>query len=135
MEEITRGKLAKRGRVNSETIRFYEQEGLLPMPPRSASGYRQYPSSALGRLQFIKNAKALGFSLHEIRELLDLQVKPDTTCAEVFQKAEAKIAAVDEKIRHLREIRKGLVNITRSCSTKGPISECSILQFLGEGDI
>jgi MerR family transcriptional regulator, copper efflux regulator len=132
VEGITRGELAKQGHVNFETIRFYEQEGLLPTPPRSASGYRKYPGTAVRRLQFIRNAKELGFSLHEIRELLDLQVKSKNSCAEVCRKAKDKVADVDEKIRHLQEIRKALVRITNTCSGRGPISECSILQFLSE---
>ena len=131
-EGITRGELAKQGQVNFETIRFYEEEGLLPKPPRSASGYRKYPGTAIRRLQFIKNAKELGFSLNEIRELLDLQVRPENACEDVRRKAKAKTAGVDEKIRHLQEIRKALVKITKSCSGRGPISECAILQFLSE---
>ena len=67
VEGITRGELAKQGHVNFETIRFYEQEGLLPAPPRSASGYRKYAGTALCRLQFIRNAKELGFSLFNVR--------------------------------------------------------------------
>ncbi len=131
-EGMTRGELAKQGQVNFETIRFYEEEGLLPKPPRSASGYRKYPGTAIRRLQFIKNAKELGFSLNEIRELLDLQVRPENACEDVRRKAEAKTVDVDEKIRHLQEIRKALVKITNTCSGRGPTSECSILQFLSE---
>ncbi len=130
---LSRGELAKQGQVNFETIRFYEQDGLLPKPPRTYSGYRQYPAAAILQLQFIKRSKELGFSLQEIRELLDLQVKPSGNCADVCRKAQAKIADVDEKIRRLRKIRKALARITATCSRRGPISECSILQALNSG--
>lgn len=129
---ISRGELAKQGHVNFQTIRYYEQEGLLPAPPRSSAGYRKYPATAVQRLRFIKNAKELGFSLHEIRELLDLQVTPGSSCADVCSKAKAKTVDVDEKIRHLQEIRRALIRMTNTCSGKGPVSDCSILQFLSE---
>ncbi|HUS05408.1 MAG TPA: heavy metal-responsive transcriptional regulator [Bryobacteraceae bacterium] len=135
MDGITRGELARCGQVNFETIRFYEREGLLPKPPRSASGYRKYPSSALRRLQFIRNAKGLGFSLNEIRELLNLQVNPETTCADVYLKAQSKITGVNEKIRHLQVIRNALIQMADRCSGGGPVSQCSILQFLSEAMI
>src|SRR6266704_6483852 len=120
VDGLSRGELAKQGHVNFETIRFYEQEGLLPKPPRTDSGYRQYPA-AVRQLQFIKRGKELGFSLQEIRELLDLRVKPSGSCADVCRKAQAKIDDVEEKIRHLRKIRKALAGITATCSRLGPI--------------
>jgi DNA-binding transcriptional MerR regulator len=80
-------------------VRFYERQGLLEKPARKESGYRQYPEDVVARLRFIKRAKELGFSLKEIKELLALRVDPDTTCAEVRGRAEAKIADDEEKIQ------------------------------------
>jgi DNA-binding transcriptional MerR regulator len=73
MEGLTRGQLAQRAQINPETVRFYEQEGLLGPPSRTASGYRKFPEAAIDRLAFVKRAKTLGFSPGEIRELLAIQ--------------------------------------------------------------
>ena len=75
MNGLTRSQLAQRAQVNLETVRFYEHEGLLPLAPRTASGYRKFSENTIDRLAFVKRAKALGFSLEEIRELLP--VGPD----------------------------------------------------------
>ena len=80
MEALTRGELAQQGRVNSETIRYYERRGLLPKPPRTPSGYRVFSSDAVRRVRFIKRAQGLGFSLKEIKALLALRVDPCSSC-------------------------------------------------------
>src|SRR5713226_2291903 len=133
MGELRTAQLANEGGVNVETIRYYERRGLLPKPPRTGSGYRVFPQDAVKRLRFIKHAQALGFSLKQIRELLSLQVKPGSSCADVCRTAQAKITDVDDKIRHLQGIRKALVKITATCSGRGPISNCSVLHALNEG--
>src|SRR5438445_9930520 len=116
MGELRTAQLANEGGVNVETIRYYERHGLLPRPPRTASGYRIFSEDAVKRLRFIKHAQALGFSLKEIKELLDIQVKRNSSCADVRRKAQAKIADVDEKVRHLRAIKNALAKITATCS-------------------
>lgn len=80
MEGLTIGRLAREAGVNSETIRFYERRGLIPKPPRPATGYRRYPPETVRRVRFIRHAKELGFSLKEILELLSLRLDPETTC-------------------------------------------------------
>ncbi|MDP6106829.1 MAG: heavy metal-responsive transcriptional regulator [Candidatus Brocadiia bacterium] len=97
MGNLTIGKVARQSGVGVETVRFYEREGLIEQPPRRPSGYRQYPQEAVLRLCFIRRAKQLGFSLREIKELLALRVGGSTSCSEVRQRAEAKIAVVEEK--------------------------------------
>lgn len=121
---------ARLGGVNIETIRYYERNGLVPKPPRTRAGYRIFSEDAIKRLQFIKHAQELGFSLKEIKELLNLRVRRGSSCADVRTKAEAKLADVDDKIRHLREIRAALVELTDNCSGRGPIDTCTILQGL-----
>lgn len=74
---MTRGQLAKAAGVHTETIRFYEQKGLIPEPGRSATGYRQYTDEYIGRIRFIHRAQDLGFTLKEIHELLSLRLAPD----------------------------------------------------------
>lgn len=125
---LTIGKLATAVGVGVETIRFYEREGLLPEPPRKRSGYRQYPANAVARVQFIRRAKDLGFTLKEIAELLRLRVDPDKSCADVRQLAKAKIADVDAKMADLARIKGALQRLARTCPGKGPTSECPILE-------
>ena len=130
MEGLTTAKLAHEGGVNVETIRYYERHGLLPKPPRTHSGYRIFSDDAVRRLHFIRHGQELGFSLKEIKELLSLRVRPDSSCNDVREKAQAKIADVDEKIRHLKAIKKALVQMAATCSGRGPVSTCTIIQAL-----
>jgi MerR family transcriptional regulator, copper efflux regulator len=130
MQRLTISKVAKQAGINLETIRYYEKEGVLKAPPRTAAGYRIFTEDAVDRLRFIKRAQDLGFSLKEIKELLALQVQPGASCRDVRARAAAKIADVDEKIRNLKVIRKALAEITSQCSGGGPLNGCSILQAL-----
>lgn len=131
---LTIGQVAKRCGVGVETIRFYEREGLIAQPSRPESGFRQYPPDAVRWIHFIQRSKALGFSLREIKELLSLRVDSKTTCDAVREHAEAKIADIEKKIRHLQEMKRALVTLTVACQKKKPTSECPILEALGEGD-
>ena len=130
MKPLTIGQVARSAGVGVETVRFYEREGLLDEPPRRPSGYRQYGESIVGRLQFIRRAKELGFTLSEIKELLSLRLDPSTSCADVKSRAEVKIADIDEKIRTLQRMKKALEKLTKACSGRGPTSECPILEAL-----
>ncbi len=129
-DHISTSALAKRGGVNLETIRYYERTGLLPKPPRSGAGYRQFPPESVRRVRFIKRAQELGFSLKEIKELLALRIAPGSTRADVRKRAEAKIADIEGKVQHLRAMRKALVRLTESCCGSGPASDCPILESL-----
>jgi MerR family copper efflux transcriptional regulator len=133
-KSLTIGHLAKEAGVNLETVRFYERRGLLPKPPRSASGYRQFPAEAARRLRFIRRAQELGFSLSEIRELLSLRVSRTTTSAEIRARAEAKIADIEAKIRSLESMRKSLRKLTKVCAGCVPVAECPILESLERED-
>jgi len=130
MATLTIGKVALRAGVGIETVRFYEREGLIDEPPRAPSGYRQYPESVVPRLQFIKRAKELGFTLNEIKELLSLRLDPETTCADVKQRAEKKIADIEDKLRCLRRMKKALIKLTESCEGRGTVEGCPILDAL-----
>ena len=134
MEGLKTAQLAHEGGVNVETIRYYERQGLLPKPPRTPSGYRVFSDEAVARLRFIKRSQELGFSLKEVKELLTLRVRVGSSCADVRRRAEAKIVDVDEKICHLLEIKKALQRLTDTCSGRGPISTCTILQILNAGE-
>ena len=128
---ITRGKLARRAGVNIETIRYYEQRGLIPEPPRTTSGYRQYTEDYVERIRFIKRAQELGFTLKEIKELLSLRVDPETDRDEVKQRAATKIVTIEEKISDLERMKHRLKLLVTSCSGRGPTSECPILEAMG----
>lgn len=130
MRTFTIGQVAKQAGVGVETVRFYEREGLLPEPDRKESGYRQFDENVVDRLRFIRRAKDLGFTLKEVKELLSLRLDPETTCAAVKQRAEAKIADIDEKMRSLRRMKKVLGKLTESCSGHGPVDDCPILEAL-----
>lgn len=122
-QSFTIGKLAAAGGVGVETIRFYQRRGLLQTPAREA-GIRRYSSEDLRRLWFIKQAQAAGFTLQEIRELLDLDAGEDRTRARNL--AEARITALDRTITELKSARDALQRLAAECGdgTKGP---CPIL--------
>ena len=130
MKSLTIGHLAKQAGVNLETVRYYERRGLLPRPPRSASGYRLFPAEASRRLRFIRRAQELGFSLAEIRELLSLRVSRNTTSAAIRTRTEAKIVDIDSKIRSLESMKKTLQKLTKACDGCAPVAECPILDSL-----
>ena len=124
---LTIGKVARLAGVGIETIRFYEREGLIAEPPRKESGYRQYGAASVSRLRFIHRAKALGFSLKEIKELLFLRLDPGTTCDSILGRAEKKIQEVEEKIQTLQQMKKALEALAAACPGQGPVSECPII--------
>jgi MerR family transcriptional regulator, copper efflux regulator len=129
--ELTVTGLARASGVKRETIRFYEQRGLLDAPPRSAAGYRLYRCDDARRVRFIKSAQNLGFSLEEIAELLTLRSAPEKTCATVKARAEAKIADIERKITALAAMKAALTDIAASCGGGGAsLSDCPILAAL-----
>src|SRR5947199_8885718 len=111
MAVLTIGQVAHKAGVGVETIRFYEREGVLEEPPRRASCYRQYSEQVVKRIHFIKRAQQLGFSLKEITELLHLRVDGQTSCEEVKQHTEAKIAEVEQKMIELQGMRQALLQV------------------------
>ncbi len=132
MKPLRIGQVASDAGIGVETVRFYERKGLVKAPPRSASGYREYPPAVVARFRFIKRAKELGFTLREIKELLSLRLDPATTCADVKGRAEAKITDIEARIRSLRKMKKALVKLTAACSGRGTSSECPILEALDQ---
>ncbi len=120
--------LAAQAGVNVETMRFYERKGLLPAPQRTSGGYRQYSESDLKRLLFILTAKRHGFTLQEIKELLELRVSSENTCEQVQAIAREKIKLIDEKLRELKRIKKALQILSQRCQSEHPSEECPFLQ-------
>lgn len=129
------GQVAERGGVNLQTIRYYEREGLLPVPPRLASGYRLFTEDTVRRVRFIKRAQELGFTLAEIRELLTLRVDESRSSRDVRSLAEAKISDIEGKIRSLVAMKRALMHLTERCSGHGPASECPILEGIDSDEV
>lgn len=133
MSTLSIGRLADAAGVGVETIRFYEREGLLERPARTASGYRRFPQAAIERLGFIRQAKRLGFSLAEIRELLALAEAAGDR-AQVKALAQHKLAEIEQRIDELRRMRAALAELTAQCSGHGPIEGCPIVEALTGAD-
>lgn len=134
MKGLTISQVASQAGVKVETVKFYERRGLVEQPPRPASGYRTYPTQTVARIRFIRRAQELGFSLKEIGELLGLRFTPETSCAEVKARAEAKIADIERKREALRKMREALQRLAEACKGEGPVSECPILEAMEEGE-
>ena len=126
---MSRGELANQTGVNSETIRYYEKITLMPNPARSAGGHRLYDQSHLKRLSFIRRSRELGFSLREIRELLQLVDGGDYTCAEVRDRTVVHLDDVSRKIRDLQKMQKTLKSMASKCDG-GLVPDCPIVDAL-----
>ena len=127
------GALAQRMGISVDTIRYYEKEGLI-QPLRADSGYRYYDQEAQRQLQFILKAKALGFSLQEVSELLSLRIdRQNHPCSEVKELADSKLEKIRGKLDELNRIYSALKVISDSCcGGDEPALHCSILDALDE---
>lgn len=134
MDGLTIGELAKQAQVNRETVRYYERRRLLGPPPRSPSGYRLFSEEALRRLRFIRHAKALGFSLNEIRELLALRVSSVDACERMRDRTQAKIEDIERKVRALQRMKSVLSRLSAACSQRRTTVNCPILDTLEAND-
>ena len=125
---MTIGELAKKAGVNVQTIRYYEREGLLPDAHRwPDSGYRDFDDEAVLRLRFIRSAKELGFTLREIKELLDMRILPGESCAEVREMIGKKLADLDHRMIELRRLRRSLVKLEAACGRRSKAETCPAL--------
>lgn len=127
---ITIGVLARDSGVNLETIRFYERSGLLPPPQRSASGYRHYQEVDVRRLRFIRRGRELGFSLDEIRSLLDLAAHPESPCASADQMVNEHLDTIAARIRDLQNMQAELSKLTGCQSDHA--EHCRLLEALDD---
>lgn len=127
---LTVGKLAQAAGVGVETIRFYERRGLLQQPEKKASGYRQYAPDDVARIQFIKSAQAIGFTLQEIGELIQLEQDTRAQCGDVQQRAQQKVMLVDQKIAELTRMRAELARLSACCPSDQSLMECGLTSCL-----
>jgi DNA-binding transcriptional MerR regulator len=131
MAGIGIGKLAALTGVKIPTIRFYEQNGLVPSPPRSEGQQRRYDESAVRRLHFVRHARELGFSVEDIRQLLTLSEQPTMSCDAAMEIARHHLGQVEGKIARLRLIRSELKRMIEACSG-GSAAQCRILDALSK---
>jgi len=123
------GVLAAASGCQVETIRYYEQAGVLPEPPRSGNNYRLYNNSHLHRLIFIRRLRGLGFSLEQVRVLLDLIDRDDYTCEMIKSISEAHLCEIRGKIADLKQMESSLTHLVKQCSGKRT-PDCSMLEKL-----
>lgn len=126
----TIGKLAEQAGVDVETIRYYQRIDLLDKPSKPPRGWRTYPDEALRCVKFIKRAQQLGFSLEEIRALLDLDARDDdaTVCPETERIVSDKLEEIRAKIRDLEQIESTLSRLTEQCPGEDASGDCPILE-------
>jgi Cu(I)-responsive transcriptional regulator len=129
MANLSIGELAKQTHTKVETIRYYERIGLLPEPARTAGNYRSYDDVQLGRLSFVRRARDLGFSLDQVRELLDLADQRDRSCEAVDTIARQHLVEVERKIADLTALRDELSDVIGRCR-RGTVADCRIIETL-----
>ena len=131
------GEVAQKLGLSPQTLYFYERIGLIPSPQRSPSGYRQFSDRDVARLSFILRVKALGLSLDEIKEILDLYDGESLTCRAIQERLEHKVRELDQKIQQLQTLRDELAPLVEECQSfleqPTPSGECSALRDIGLG--
>lgn len=129
------GEAAAAAGVRIQTLRYYEDRGLLAAPGRTEGGFRLYTRDIVRRVRFIKRAQTLGFTLEEVAELLTLDSSTGTTCGEVKPLVERKLSTVEEKIEQLKRLRVSLLQLRDTCPGKRTArAECPILASLTDAD-
>ncbi len=133
IQKMTIGKLAKAAEVGVETIRFYERTGLLKQPKAQGS-FREYTTEDIKRIRFVKKTKELGFTLEEIKEILELNSSTKATCSDVKKKADSKLSEVEQKIKDLQKMKKSLKELSEACGdSKQALAQCQILNCFESG--
>ncbi|HEV7276561.1 MAG TPA: helix-turn-helix domain-containing protein [Devosiaceae bacterium] len=125
------GELASRAQVKVPTIRYYEQIGLLPKPPRTESGQRRYGVEQVERLRFVRRARELGFEIEDIRELLAMTAQPQASCHQADSIAHAHLHEVDRRIASLGALRSELARMIDECG-HGRVCDCRIMEVLSD---
>lgn len=130
------GEVARRAGLATSAIRFYEEEGLLPAPERTESGYRDYDSSVLARLEFIRAGQAVGLTLRELSQVLQMRDRGDSPCRHVTELLDTRIQEVKERIDELHRLRSDLTSLRERAADLDPAvcppeSVCHILNVAG----
>ena len=123
------GEVSKQTGVNIETVRYYERIGIMPKPDRTSGGNRQYNHQELKRLSFVKRCRGLGFSLSEIRALLEMVDGQNFTCSQVHTMTISHLESVEQKLADLQRLQSSLKQMSAECS-KGDVPDCAIIDTL-----
>ncbi|GLQ12421.1 MerR family transcriptional regulator [Devosia yakushimensis] len=129
--DIGIGELSRRTGVKIPTIRFYEQIGLLPAPPRTGGNQRRYGKAEADRLAFIRHSRELGFEVDDIRGLLTMSASPQSSCHEVDSIAINHLKEVDRRIASLTALRAELSRMIDECN-RGRICDCRVIEVLAD---
>jgi Hg(II)-responsive transcriptional regulator len=132
MKTMTISRLASEAGVTVSTLRYYERRGLLQAPSRRASGYRNYPVEAVHVVRFIKHAQTLGFTLTDIKQLLELAAGSRRSCNAVKNLANARIDEMQQKIRMLEAMSASLARLVMTCDRPQSRRECPLLEAIDE---
>lgn len=127
------GELAGQVGVNPKTVRYYESIGVLPEPPRTSSGYRDYDDSYVGRLTFIRTAQRLGITLDEVKEVLGFRARGEAPCAYVRGVLDTQVTDIDRRIRELHELRDQLVELAAAADDLPPAAAgvtCQLIEHV-----
>ncbi|MGA8027721.1 MAG: helix-turn-helix domain-containing protein [Bryobacteraceae bacterium] len=124
------GDLAKRAGTKVVTIRYYEQIGVLPAPPRTAGNYRSYSNEHIRHLRFIRRCRDLGFTLDQIRDLLRFSSQKDEQCAEVDRITAQHLIEIEQKISDSKRLAKELRRLNNGCHGNGIVADCRIIEAL-----
>lgn len=128
------GQLAREAGCKVQTVRWYEEVGLLPNPARTEGGHRLYGRSHRERLAFIRHAREFGFGLDAIRQLLDLAAHPERPCGDAHALAVSQLAEVEAKLRRLAALRGELARLVETGCRDGVAAECRVLETLADHD-
>ena len=132
MKAFTIGAVARKTGVKVPTIRYYEEIGLLLEAERSAGNQRVYDQKAIKRLTFIAHARELGFSLEQIRELLNLADDPHQSCEQANEIAMQHLKDIESRMKRLRSLKKELLNMVDVCRLNGTIADCRVIETLAD---
>lgn len=130
MSTLSIGQAAKITGISVEAIRFYEKQGLVSVPNRTAAGYRQYSPETIKRIRFILHAKDAGFTLKEVADLLALRQSSRDSCSKIKQRAQMKLQDVESRLNDLHMVRDALSNLVAKCDDKEKMGACPIIEAL-----
>jgi len=132
MRQYKIGQIAKASGLSVETIRYYEQRGLIPPADRLPSGYRIYQQQTLDQLHFIIRCKELGFSLDDTQQMIELQQQPELSSAAVKARIDQHVEEIEQKISDLQQLSESLQALSRSCDGDGKVADCPIIRSLSD---
>jgi len=131
--DLSIGSLARETGVKVPTIRYYEQIGLLPEPPRTEGNQRRYDAAARDRLGFIAHARSMGFPMDSVKAMLAISRHPEAPCEDLDDLVAERLTEIDQRLERLQRLRRELAGMLDDCG-HGTVSECRILEVMRDHD-